>query len=316
MTERAMHAVNATRRRLLHASIALPAASLLQSCTTPLAPVSEPNSAAARALLRKSAAAHGVDALADITDINVSYGGRWRPVVDKLQPALVDAGHRGRSEERILLGQNFVAQAFTGPKGTKHVTRRCVPGGEGELHVWFDGEESLDGDARAAAALVVDGYHLFLFGPMLLTTQWGEDRRLQMDLGPVARVQHRHKEYECDVLRVRMTPGLGFAAVEDLALYIDRDDHLMRRVRFSLNGLQSTRGAIAEVDAFEHVTVHGVRWPTRFHEQLLRPLPLPVHDWTLTGLDFNRGINLAEVSGKEFTGKALAPASGVGDSGA
>jgi hypothetical protein len=308
MNSSTIHSIDLTRRRLVQTSLVLPLFAALEGCTTPLAPVSDPNSAEARSLLQRSAAAHGAQALADITDVNLSYDGKWRPVVDKLQPALVDAGHRGRSEERILLREDFVAQAFTGPRGTKHVTRRCVRGGEGDVHVWFDGEESMDGDARAAAALVVDGYQLFLLGPMLLATRWGADRDLQMDLGGVARIEHSHRTYECDVLRVRTAPGMGLAAGDDLALYIDRDEYLMRRVRFSLNGLESTRGAIAEVDAFDHVTLRGVRWPTRFHEQLLRPLPLPVHDWMLTGLDFNRGIGLAEVSGKQFSGGAALPA--------
>ena len=83
---------------------------------------------------------------------------------------------------------------------------------------------------------------------------------------------------------------------------------LMRRVRFSLDGLTSTQGAIAEVETFDHVSLHGVRWPTRFYERLLRPLPLPVHDWRLTGLDVNRGMVAADVAAAAFVGRAAAPA--------
>ena len=71
----------------------------------------------------------------------------------------------------------------------------------------------------------------------------------------------------------------------------------MRRVRFTLGGLESTRGAVAEVDTFDRITLLGVRWPTRFHERLLRPLPLHVHDWRLRGLDLNRGLKSADISG-------------------
>jgi hypothetical protein len=56
-----------------------------------------------------------------------------------------------------------------------------------------------------------------------------------------------------------------------------------------------------------------VRWPTRFHEHLVRPFPLSVHDWRLTGLDVNRGLRADEVSGPEAGGRAAAPAYPVKD---
>jgi hypothetical protein len=298
-----------SRRRLLQASLALPLLPMLPACTAPLVPLTAPSSSAeAEALLRVSAAAHGVDALSQISDVNVRYAGQWHALVDKVQPALVDAGHRGGSEERLLLREGLTAQEHNGPKGDKHVTRRTAAASQGDVHVWFNGEESNDPDARAAAALVVDGYDLFLLGPMLLATRWTRERSLVMGTGGVERIRQDGHEHECDVLRVRLTPGLGFSEMDQLALYIDRDDHLMRRVRFSLNGLESTRGAIAEVETIDHMRLHGVEWATRFHEQLLRPLPLSVHDWRLEGLDVNRGLSGADLSGREFTGKAVAPA--------
>ena len=53
---------------------------------------------------------------------------------------------------------------------------------------------------------------------------------------------------------------------------------------------------------------HSVRAPAAAR---LRPLPLAVHDWRLTGLDVNRGISRAEVSGMAFDGKAAVPATGL-----
>jgi hypothetical protein len=298
-----------TRRRLLQTSLALPLLPALPACTAPLVPLTAASSAPdAEALLHVSAAAHGVDALSRINDVCVRYAGQWHALVDKVQPALVDAGHRGGSEERLLLREGLTAQEHTGPKGTKHVTRRTAAETQGDVHVWFNGEESNDADARAAAALVVDGYGLFLLGPMLLETRWTRERAMVLGTGGIERIRQGGHEHECDVLRVRMMPGLGFSETDQLALYIDREDHLMRRVRFSLNGLESTRGAIAEVDTFEHMSLNDVVWPTRFHEQLLRPLPLPVHDWRLEGLDVNRGVSGADLNGREFTGKAVAPA--------
>jgi hypothetical protein len=116
----------------------------------------------------------------------------------------------------------------------------------------------------------------------------------------------------CDVLHVRLEPGLGFSARERVALLIDRQDALVRSIRFSLDGLASTQGAVAEVELYDHVQRHGVTWPTRFYERLLRPFPrLPVHDWTLTGLDVNRGYAAEALLGPALSGGAAAMAGAV-----
>ncbi len=82
-------------------------------------------------------------------------------------------------------------------------------------------------------------------------------------------------------------------------------------MRFTLDGLESTKGAIAEVEMFEHQTLHGVRWPTRFYERLIRPVRMPVHDWNLTGLDINRGLRAADLEGRELRGTALTRAAAL-----
>ncbi len=296
-------------RRLMLASLALPA---LQGCTAPLPALSNPvTTPDARTLLDESAAAHGLAGLPGITDLSVSYAGEWRALVARLQPVLVDAGFRGRSEERLLLRERLVAQAHTGASGRKQVVRHTAQGAHGDVRVWFNGEETRDAERRAAAALVADGYSLFLLGPTLLARHWAAERSLVMERAGVERVVLDGRTHECDVLRMRMAPGLGFSDADDLALFIDRRERLMRRVRFTLNGLEATRGAVAEVETFDHVTLHGVRWPTRFYERLLRPVPLPVHDWRLTGLDVNRGLDTAEVSGAALRGRAATPAASL-----
>lgn len=198
--------------------------------------------------------------------------------------------------------------------GRKGVFRRQAPTGPGEVRTWFNGQEALDEERRAAAALVVDGYSLFLLGPMEIARLRTAGRPTGLALAGRERVVLDGSAHECDVLRVRLSPGLGFSEEEDLALFIDRDEGLMRRVRFSLNGLESTRGAVAEVDLFDHISAAGLRLPTRFHERLLRPLPLPVHDWRLTGLDTGRGMVAEEVQGPAFLGRAMQPAAMLGRS--
>lgn len=180
------------------------------------------------------------------------------------------------------------------------------------MRVWFDGEEAPDRGRRAAAALVADAYALFLLGPLLLVADgWGVPRALALEAGGTEDIAFGGRSFACDVLRGRMAPGLGFAASDRVALFVDREVGFMRRVRFSLDGLESTRGAVAEVDAHGHVARHGVLWPTRFHERLLRPLQMPVHDWWVTGLDVNRGFGGADVDGGAFRGRAAAPAAAL-----
>ena len=294
-----MHGPPMTRRLLLGA-LASPALIVLPGCSSPL-PVSlnATTSAGAKALLNESAVVHGLESFKKINDVSVSYDGEWRALIGKLEPALVDPNFRGKSEERLLLREGLIAQSHRGTDGRKQVLRRAVAGSSGEVRVWFDGEEARDSERRRAAALVADSYALFLLGPMLLV-----DRSLVLELAEIEWVN----EHACDVLRVQLAPGLGLSRVDRIALFIDRKERLLRRVRFPLDELQSAPDAIAEVEMYDHVTLHGVRWPTRFYQRLVRPIRLPLHDWHVTGLDVNRGMSAADLSGVEFTGAARAAA--------
>ena len=106
------------RRRLLSLPLlgALPA---LQGCGhTPAAghpprpPAPDPE--ALRWLLA-SADRHGRAAYRGLRDINVAYDGQWRPLIDRIQPEVVDKPWRQRSEERLLLAAGVIAQAHRGP---------------------------------------------------------------------------------------------------------------------------------------------------------------------------------------------------------
>ena len=292
-----------TRRALLSA-FALPW--LLGGCSSPLPLVKAPaGDADADSRLRDSAQAHGLDAYRNLNDINVSYSGEWRPLVNRIQREVVDAGFRGSSQERLMPGAGIVAQAYTGPMGRKQVVWRRpsrMPDEMGRVAVWFNGVRSNDGAAQSAAALVAEGYGLFLLAPL-----WLVDRGLRMQMGGTERVDGRI----CDVVDVWLSPGLGRVATDRVALCIDRVDSFVRRMRFTLEGFVNTQGAVAEVDTFGHERRFGVVWPMRSFERIVHPISLPAHDWRITGLDVNRGYEASDVTEGSFQGAAAAPAAPI-----
>lgn len=251
---------------------------------------------AARAILQAAAEAHGLTAWQELADISVAYEGEWYGLVTYLQPTLVDAGFRQGSEERLLQGTSpVVAQHHRGPDGEKQVRRTA-----GSVLVSFNGKAADDREVLAAAALVADGYRLFLTGPFYFL-----DGNAHLEQLASETVDGR----VCDVLLAVRQPGHGLSAEDRYLLYIDREQRWLRRVRFTMEGLSSTQGAVAEVDFFDHRRIAGIVWPTRFYERLKKPIPnLPVHNWRLTGLDINRGLQPAELTAAGFSGKAAAPA--------
>lgn len=296
-----------TRRQAIMLGLALPLVPLAGGCRATMPSGSTASGQDAIPLLRLSAMAHGLGAYSALEDVNVRYAGHWRRLVGVLQPTLVDSGFRGGSEERLLLREGVMAQSHTGPKGHKQVVRVSSAKSNG-IQVWFNGEQAHDKDSLDAAALVADAYALFLFGPMLLIKNENPHRDLQAASAGSAEVTQDGHTYSCDVITLQLSPGFGNAESDQVALYIDRETHLMRRVRMTLNGLESTRGALVDIDTSDHRALHGIMWPTSFHERLLRPAPLDVHRWRLTGLDVNRGETWADLGGPEFLGKAAAPA--------
>ena len=296
-------------RRTALAATTLP---FLAACGTPLPlippppPPSPPAGAdTATARLQRSADVHGWVAFSQLTDINIAYDGAWRPLINSIQPEVVDAGYRGASQERLLLRAGLVAQAYSGPRGRKQVVWQRGDGSQqrlGELALWYDGVPSRSEPLRTAAAVVAECYGLFLLGPL-----WLAGRGLPMQLAGTERVDGRL----CDVVQVWMSPGLGQVASDRVAVCIDRDDHITRRVRFTLEGFAGTRGAVAETDTFDHQRRFGVLWPMRSYEEVVHPIRLPAHDWRITGLDVNRGYGPEALRGPVFSGAAAAPATPV-----
>jgi hypothetical protein len=195
----------------------------------------------------------------------------------------------------MLTPQPLIAQQHEGPQGSKQVIRSV-----GGVQVFYNGTGASDPDVLAAAALVADGYRMFLTGPFYFL-----EGNLSLEPGDSESVDGR----DCATIVAVRRPGHGLSKEDRYQLFIDRENHLLRRVRFTMEGLESTQGAIAEVDFFDHRQIAGVTWPTRFYERLRKPIPsLPVHDWRLTGLDVNRGLSESEITGMAFAGKSVVPA--------
>lgn len=305
--------LSVTRRRWLSLA-ALPAAGgLLGACATPLPLTTAAPSAATAAAAQRLAAsadAHGLAAYRQISDINIAYGGQWRPLINRLQPEIVDEGFRGPSQERLIPAAGVVAQSYAGAKGRKQVFwqrgKSVAPNGrdQGEVAVWFNGQPSQRASELAAAALVAEGYGLFLLGPLWVASRQAAGLAVPAEVAGTERAHGRL----CDVVNVWLRPGLGHAATDRVSLLIDRDDHVTRRLRFTLEGYEGTRGAVAEVDCFEHARRFGLLLPMRSYEEVVHPLRVPAHDWFVTGLDVNRGYGVEALRGAQFSGLASAPA--------
>ena len=266
----------------------------------------------ARAIFDACLRAHGgAAAYARLHDVNIRFDSHWASVGPRLQPVLSDRAHRGGSEERYLplKGGFIVGQLHHGDAGSKHVFRypprttnvsydpplatdRSAPGGAGF-------KRSLDPEVVAAAGLVTDAYSMFLFGPGFFAQRGARFETVAATLDIDGR--------PCDELVTTLRPGIG-SDEDKVVLFIDRQDHLLRRVQFTLNALESTKGAEVHVDLMAHRRLAGVMWPTRYSERIDRPVNLPAHQWSLLGFDANRGYTDADLAEPGFKGKAAAPA--------
>ncbi len=272
---------------------------LLSGCGSIPKPQQSATSADARALLDQTQLAHGKAAFAAIRDLSVRYDGNWFNLVTRIQPVLTDKTFRQSSEERMLLDENLVAQLYTGEGGKKFVLRDGLrPLGE-RASVWVNQRPETNRDKIAAAHLVVEAYQLFLYPAFYV------ERAAHLERLSEAEVNGR----DCERLLAIMRPGIGNSTEDRVVLYIDKQDKLIRRVRLTLEGLESTQGAVVDVDYDRFVQIAGVTWPTHFYESLVAPLPgLPAHDFSLRGLDINRGLTRSDFANAQFSERAAKPA--------
>lgn len=143
--------------------------------------------------------------------------------------------------------------------------------------VSYNGEQIGDEPRRDASALVADAYTAFLFGSSWLMAH-GEDLAVlspaELEGVPCVRVQGRLK------------PGFGFSEEDRFIAWIDAESKLLRRLQFTIEGLESTRGADVDVTFSEFWTAKdGSVWPGRFIEWVQRPVLVKAHDWRMTALE-------------------------------
>lgn len=286
-----------TMKNKFASSLVLLIAGILSACSTPEIATREMTRSDPRAvaLLTASQRAHGKDAFRKIHDVSVRYDGKWGAIGPRFQPVLVDKAFRGSSEERMVLNpERVMAQEHSGPGG-----RKVVVWERGKVTVAYNGSLSSDNEARRAAALVADAYTLFLLGPHYFNRPG-----VVLETAGEARVD----KAMCDQVLAVLRPGFGMAAEDRVLLSIDRTTQQLRRVRMTLNGLESTVGAEVDVTFRDYRTIGGVLWPTDFDERIRVPFDLHAHHWKMVGLDLNRDFKAADLTGKGFKARAVRPA--------
>jgi len=249
---------------------------LLGSCSSlpvPGAAVGSGSGIEAARVLVRSSASHG-GGWQRYRRVEVGYDGEWSTLAVKVQPVLTDAGFRKSSREVYRPRVRRVEQVHRGPSGTKVVTRH-----NREVEVSFNGVGTRDPEVAGAAALVADAYTIFLFGSSWLA-EHGSELSLLADQGLDGET--------CQLVAGRLAPGLGEVREDYFIAWIGRDSGLLKRFQFSLNGLDSTRGADVDVVFSEHWTAaDGSVWPSRFVESIQRPIHAKAHDWRMTSLSLD-----------------------------
>ncbi len=230
--------------------------------------------AAATQLVARCAARHG-EAWQKGRVVEVGYEGQWSALSGKIQPVLADVKFRRTSVEVYRPRAMRVSQTHRGPSGIKTVEHRRG----GPTVVTYNGKRELAADKLAAAGLVAEAYMLFTYGSSWLAA---ESQPLKL-LSPRMLGGER-----CDLVVCRLPRGLGSARPDTVIAWIGQSSTLLRRVQFSLEALESTRGADVDVAFSAFVRARdGSVWPTAFLEFVRRPILFKAHEWRTVSLALN-----------------------------
>jgi hypothetical protein len=201
-------------------------------------------------------------------EVQVTYSGEWTTIAAKIQPVLVDRDFRQKSVETYDTRSGNVEQFHFGPGGTK-VVRRA----HSAVDVIYNGNTGAGSEAKAAAALVADAYTMFTFG-----ASWLAEKAEDLEVVGIKKLA----DEQCFLIQGRVEPGFGFSGSDSFIAWIGSESRLLRRVQFTIEGLESTQGADVSVDfsGFEKAA-DGSIWPTHFLERVQRPIPVKAHEWNM-----------------------------------
>lgn len=227
----------------------------------------------ARQILEQSAKAHG-DLYHSIAEVEVGYEGVWSKFAKRVQPTLVDAEYRRSSKERYLIDSDEIIQQHHGSAGSKLVHRDGI-----SVNVSYNGVVNTDGEVNDAAALVADAYEVFLFGSSYLSANGRE-------LEYVGMREEDGKKFH--LVQGALIAGLGFSGRDEFIAWVAVDSGLLHRFQFTLNGLESTRGADVSVEFSEFEERSGFILPGVFVEYVERPIRAKAHHWEMTDFRVTR----------------------------
>ena len=243
------------------------------SCTSlpnPYAVRTSGTDANAMAVLKRSAAAHG-DPWERVSRVEVTFDGKWSSLATRIQPTLTDPTYRESSVETYVTGSELVSQTHTGSAGTKTVLRKAD-----SISVSYNGKATEDPGKLDAAALVADAYTIFLFG-----SSWLADNAFNVSLLPSKSIDGE----PCQLVSGSLMPGLGESEQDNFIAWIAKESGHLKRFQFTMNGLDSTKGADVDVTFLEvRKASDGTVWPTHFIERVRRPVNIKAHEWRTTAL--------------------------------
>lgn len=244
----------------------------------------------AQDIFDKTFTRHGGDHLSKLNDVNVAINGHWHYLITKIQPEVTDESYRQVSQERILVNPKSYAAFYTGDAGNKRVYRTA-----NDISIAYN--NSIDTNIRKnqASALTADAFYLFTLGPLALSEQVDNWKRLA-DATEKGNAYYR--------INGMLKPGIGMSPEDHISLWIDKNSGLTFRMHITLEGFETTKGAHVDTTYLKYTKIEQFTLPTHFFERVIGPIKLDAHEWWYTGLDINRDLGLSDIAIEDWSDRA------------